>query len=59
MGKLVTFSRRGRNSKAEPTERRSAEIVLFTGVRYQRDDAPQPDKPIGAAAAGRGKRRRG
>ena len=56
MGKLVQFSRRGRSSKARAAERETAQIVLFTGVRYQRDDAPAPDKPMGATGA---KRRRG
>lgn len=59
MGKLVHFTRRGRSADAKGTTQESAEIVLFTGVRYERaGSAPQlPTKPVGAAS--RAKRRRG
>ena len=57
LGKLVQFDRRERNPKARPDHSGTAEIVIFTGVRYERDSAPLPDKPLGSPA--RAKRRRG
>jgi len=57
LGKLVQFAKRGRSAKPKLAGRETAEIVLFTGVRYQREDSPLPDKPVGAAPGA--KRRRG
>jgi hypothetical protein len=56
LGKLVQFDRRGRQAKARGVQAGPGEVVLFTGVRYERDGTPLPSKPIGTARA---KRRRG
>lgn len=56
MGKLVQFERRGRHPKARPINPGVAQIVLFTGVRYERDGTPVPGKPLGTH---RPKRKRG
>lgn len=58
LGKLVPFTKRGRNARARTQPAEPGEVVLFTGVRYERSGAPMlPDKPAGAASGG--KRRRG
>ena len=54
MGKLVQFDKRGRHPKARPLVVGAAQIVLFTGVRYERDGTPVPGKPLN-----RPKRKRG
>ena len=56
VGKLVQFSKRGRHPKARPINPGEAQIVFFTGVRYERDGTPIPGKPLGTARA---KRKRG
>lgn len=55
MGKLVHFDKRGRPSRARPAAGGNAQIYLFTGVRYERDGTPVPNKPTGP---NRAKRRR-
>jgi hypothetical protein len=43
MGELVWFRpREGRSSKTQPTGSAGAEIVFFTGVRYERMKEPEP-----------------
>ncbi len=54
LGKLVTFQKSVRSAKAKPVTGQG-EVVLFTGVRYERDTAA-PDKP---PATARPKRKRG
>lgn len=56
VGKLVQFNRQGRRPKARPVSPVDAQIVFFTGVRYERDDTPVPGKPLGTTRA---KRKRG
>lgn len=53
MGKLIQFDRRGRRAKAKPAILGNARILLFTGVRYERDGTPVPQGPV------RQKRKRG
>jgi len=52
LGKLVQFDRRDRHPQARaaavPPAAGGAKIILFTGVRYQREGAPVPGKPLGA-----------
>jgi hypothetical protein len=49
--------KRGRSARPVVQQQETAEIVFFTGVRYERSGAPlSPNKPAGAAS---GKRRRG
>lgn len=55
LGKLVHFDKRGRQPKARPLTGGNAQIFLFTGVRYERDGTPVPDKPVNS----RPKRKRG
>ena len=54
MGKLVQFESRGKGGTVprEPPAT-EAEILIFTGVRYERDCTPVPSKPIGQAKAKR------
>jgi hypothetical protein len=47
MGKLVQFDKRERHPRARPINTGNAQIVLFTGVRYERDGTPVPGKPLG------------
>ena len=60
LGKLVQMPKRGRS--ARPAGLEPAEVIIFTGVRYERNGTPAdgtsplPNKPTGAAS---GKRRRG
>ena len=60
LGNIVQLPKRGRSAKpAGPgaTTHEPAEVILFTGVRYERNDTPGlPTKPAGATT---GKRRRG
>jgi hypothetical protein len=57
LGKLVEFDRRRREVRPRTTKQAPAEILIFTGVRYERNDAKEPDKPTTASA--RSKRKRG
>lgn len=55
LGKLVTFTRRERT--AEPVARPGgAEILMFTGVRYERSGLPKAGK---RSDPGKPKRKRG
>lgn len=56
MGKLVKFDRRGKPVRRHAVATGMAKILIFTGVRYQRDGTPVPAKPPRAARA---KRHRG
>lgn len=56
VGKLVPFNKRERHPKARPTNPVDAQIVFFTGVRYERDGTSTPGKPLGTTPA---KRKRG
>ncbi|MDR3475213.1 MAG: hypothetical protein P4M09_26475 [Devosia sp.] len=42
MGKLVPFEKRRRAPRAKVDPGGSGEILMFTGVRYQRDTAKLP-----------------
>lgn len=55
LGKLVQLPKRGRTLKTRSQSAGPGEVVLFTGIRYERPTTP--DKPVGAASGG--KRRRG
>ena len=57
LGKLVQFDKRGRRPKPMPAPAGNAQIYLFTGVRYERDGTPIPNKPAPSATA-RVKRKR-
>ena len=55
LGKLVTFEKR-RVERKDPTAKPAqAEIVLFTGIRYERGNG-EPGKPPASAGS---KRKRG
>jgi hypothetical protein len=58
LGKLVQFENRGRVRTDKPAKRTEAEILIFTGVRYERNTGADssPNKP---SASSGGKRRRG
>jgi hypothetical protein len=53
LGKLVQFDKRVRRQRTLPAQAGNAQVVLFTGVRYERDGTPVPSKPIGQAKAKR------
>jgi hypothetical protein len=48
LGKLVQFDTRGRNPDTRLAARGNAQILIFTGVRYERDGTPIPSKPLGS-----------
>ena len=56
MGKLVQFEKR-ETSRDDGKSRRleGAEILMFTGVRYERDNSGAPPKPTASGT----KRKRG
>lgn len=56
LGKLVQLDKRRRRSPARPQLGGNAQIFLFTGVRYERDGTPVPNKPVNST---RPKRKRG
>ena len=57
MGKLVQFESRGKGrSAAKPDRSTNAEILIFTGVRYERDTGAAPTKPTASSGS---KRKRG
>jgi hypothetical protein len=57
VGKLVQFEQRGK-AGAAPRDARAteAEILIFTGVRYERQASTKPTKPTASSG---GKRKRG
>ena len=56
MGKLVQFETRNKAGQAtKPDPSASAEIFIFTGVRYERENPNAPTKPT---ATSTGKRKR-
>ena len=57
VGKLVQFEGRERGNRAEKTAPGAkAEILIFTGVRYERQTGAAPTKPTVSSG---GKRKRG
>jgi len=57
VGKLVQFESRGKGrSAAKPDRSTNAEILIFTGVRYERDTGAAPTKPTASSGS---KRKRG
>jgi hypothetical protein len=57
VGKLVQFEKRGKGrGTAPPDPSSSAEILIFTGVRYEREGSTVPPKPTASSG---GKRKRG
>ena len=57
LGKLVNLEGRRKGQAAEkPDKSGSAEILIFTGVRYERETTNAPTKPPASSGA---KRKRG
>ena len=57
LGKLVQFEGRGKSRGGSKSDRPAgAEILIFTGVRYERDSSTAPTKPTASSGA---KRKRG
>lgn len=56
LGKLVQLIVRPPAEKSAPVPLGPAQVLLFTGVRYERGGTPQPDKPSASSGS---KRRRG
>lgn len=57
LGKLVQFEKRegGREEGKSQRQQQGAEILIFTGVRYERDSSGAPTKPTASG----NKRKRG
>lgn len=57
MGKLVQFENRGKPS-ATPRESdgTAGQILIFTGVRYERETGATPTKPTATTSGGKRKR---
>jgi hypothetical protein len=53
LGKLVHFDKRVRPQRLRQAASGNAQIFIFTGVRYQRDGTPIPNKPAGPVRAKR------
>ena len=57
MGKLVQFERRGKGGNGARENRSTdAEILIFTGVRYERQAVTGPTKPTASSSGGKRKR---
>lgn len=57
MGKLVQFESRGKGGTGQREERATeAEILIFTGVRYERETSTTPTKPPASSSGGKRKR---
>ena len=57
LGKLVPFERRGKDRDSGKADRpEGAEILIFTGVRYERETSTAPTKPTASSG---NKRKRG
>jgi len=56
LGKLVSFDKHRRPLRPRPAEGTEAQVVIFTGVRYER---PEPHLPNNGPAPARPKRKRG
>jgi hypothetical protein len=60
VGKLVQFETRGKaGTSAKPETTGEAEILIFTGVRYERQAVADSDHPTKPSASSGGKRKRG
>ena len=56
MGKLVQFEKReGGREDGKPQRQQGADILIFTGVRYERENSGAPTKPTASG----NKRKRG
>ena len=56
MGKLVPFERQAKARDSKVDRSGSAKILMFTGVRYERDAPTGPTKPTASSG---NKRKRG
>ena len=57
MGKLVQFENRGKGSAAPRDGPGTAgQILIFTGVRYERETGASPTKPTATSSGGKRKR---
>jgi hypothetical protein len=57
LGKLVHFEKRERPAEGGKQDRsRGAEILIFTGVRYERDTPTMPTKPTASSSGNKRKR---
>lgn len=54
MGKLVLLDKRRRPARRKATSASEGEVVIFTGIRYERDPDPMPTTP-----KAKGKRKQG
>jgi hypothetical protein len=57
LGKLVQFEKRERTGEAGSKDAaQSADILIFTGVRYERSTPPAPTKPTASSSGNKRKR---
>lgn len=45
MGKLLVFARENRSQPGRTAPNEEANVVLFTGIRYERHQRPEKPKP--------------
>jgi hypothetical protein len=57
VGKLVQFEGKGKGHNGRrPDASASAEILIFTGVRYERQNSDAPTKPTATSSGAKRKR---
>ncbi len=56
LGKLVPFDNQGKGRDRKGARAGTAEILIFTGVRYERQAQPAPTKPTASSSGGKRKR---
>jgi len=58
VGKLVQFEQRGKGGtpRQAGAKQAEAEILIFTGVRYERETGSTPPKPTASSSGGKRKR---
>jgi len=56
MGKLVPFERQAKARDSKVDRSGSAKILMFTGVRYERESPTVPTKPTASSSGTKRKR---
>lgn len=56
MGKLVPFEKQAKSRDSKGERAGTAEILIFTGVRYEREAPTVPPKPTASSSGSKRKR---
>jgi hypothetical protein len=56
LGKLVPFEKQAKPRDSKSDRAGTAEILIFTGVRYERDAPTVPTKPTASSSGSKRKR---